>query len=152
MSSKSGMSQGGFMAVAMDPPCIENEAVNRINDEDGFEIVAFPESPSDAFDVGEARGRLHHAGAVDDGTRSGFHNLCEFLEEKAVPARWKPLEAFLRSRVMRHSGESVCFLKLVEFIQEFFTVSIALFLYFFEAEAEEMLMDRVGLLGELTAI
>lgn len=136
----------------MDPPGIENEVVRGINDEDGFEVVAFPESSSDAFDVGEARGRLHHAGAVDDSARPGFYDLCEFHEEEAEPTWWEPLEAFLWCRVVRHSSESECLLKLVEFIEEIYTVPIALFLYFFKAEAEKMLVDCVGLLGELTAI
>ena len=71
---------GGFMAVAMDSPCIKNEAVTGINDDDGFKVVSFLESPSNAFDIREACGRLHHAGAIDDSTRSGFHDLCEFYE------------------------------------------------------------------------
>ena len=104
------------MAVAMDSPCVKNEAVIRINDEDGFEVIAFLESTSDAFDVREACRGLHHAGTVDDRARSGFHDLGESFEEEAVPALWEPLEAFLRGRIMRHSGETECFLKLVEFI------------------------------------
>lgn len=140
------------MAVAMDLPCVENEAVVRINYEDGFEVIAFLESPSDAFDVGEACGGLHHAGAVNNCACPGFYNLCEFHEEEAVPAWWKPLEAFLWGCVMWHLGETECFLKLVEFIKEISAVSVALFLYFFDAQVEQMLVYGVGLLGELTAI
>lgn len=143
---------GGFMAVAMGPPGIEDEAIQGIDDKDGFEVVPFPELSSDAFDIGETSRGLHHAGAVDDGTGPGFHNGCELFEEVAVPAWRKALEAFLRCRVVRHSGESECLLELVEFIQEVSVFPVALLLYFFEGEAEQMLMDCVGSLGELTAI
>ncbi len=58
------------MAVSMDTSSDENTSINGINDDDDFEVVAFPDFFANTFDVGETCCGLHHAGAVNYGTGS----------------------------------------------------------------------------------
>ena len=74
------------------------------------------------------------------------------FKKEFVPSWWESLETFLSSCVMWYFGEPECFLYLVELIKEISAVSVTLFLYFFDAEVEEMLVNGICFLGELTAI
>ena len=62
------------------------------------------------------------------------------------------MEAFLQGSIVGDIGQPKYFLKSIELIEKISAVSVALLLDFFDAKTEEMLMNRICFLGELTAI
>ena len=60
------------MLVPMDTPCDEDETIDRIDNDDDFEVVTFPDSSANSFDVRETRCGLHQSSAIYCSAGSGF--------------------------------------------------------------------------------